>query len=93
MSLFIVYRDRQKFRWMYFTELRIISHGKDGKSHGKSWNFLELKKYEPWYTCKVNNFINTVHYESINRPFHRYSTTTFATTACNYSLKSDYSLK
>jgi len=25
-----------------FTELRIISHGKDGKSHGKS-----LKKYEP----------------------------------------------
>jgi len=36
--------DRQKFHWMYFTELWIISLGKDrkshGKSHGKSWNFL-----------------------------------------------------
>jgi len=31
--------------------ITIISHGKDGKghgkSHGKSWNFLQLKKYEP----------------------------------------------
>jgi len=43
-SIFIVYCDRQKFHWMYFTELQIISHGKDGKNHGKShgklWNFL-----------------------------------------------------
>jgi len=50
-SIFIVYHDRQGFHWMYFTELRIISHGKDGKSNGKSheksWNFLQLKKYEP----------------------------------------------
>jgi len=27
---------------MYFTELQIISHGKDGRSHGKSWNFLYI---------------------------------------------------
>jgi len=43
-----VYHGEQKFNWMYFTELWVISHGKDGKSHGKSWNFLWLKKYEPW---------------------------------------------
>jgi len=43
-SIFIVYYDRQKFHWMCFTELWIISHGKDRKSHRKSheksWNFL-----------------------------------------------------
>jgi len=48
---FFVYHDRPKFHGMYFTELWIINHGKDGKSHGKrhekSWNFSELKKYEP----------------------------------------------
>jgi len=29
-SIFIVYHDRQNFHWMYFTELWISSHGKDG---------------------------------------------------------------
>jgi len=38
--IFIVYHNKQTFHKMYFTELWIISHGKDGKSHEKSWNFL-----------------------------------------------------
>jgi len=43
-SIFIVYHYGQKFHWMYFYELQIISHRKDRKSHEKSheksWNFL-----------------------------------------------------
>jgi len=58
-NFFIVYHDRQKFHWMYLTELRIISHGKDGKSHGKShgksWNVLQLKKYKPCTNVMCDN--------------------------------------
>jgi len=42
-SIFIVYHNSKNFPEC-INELRIISHGKDGKclgkSHGKSWNFL-----------------------------------------------------
>jgi len=55
---------------MFLTELRIISHGKDGKSHGKSheksWNFLQLKKYEPCCRiCMGTLFSSLKHAKSI----------------------------
>jgi len=47
--------DRQNFYWMYFTELWIISHGKDGKSHGKGMEnhgiFWNLKSTNPERNC------------------------------------------
>jgi len=49
-----VYHDGQKFHWMDFTKLQMISHRKDGKSNGKSHGiFCNLKSMNP--AMRTNN--------------------------------------
>jgi len=46
-SIFIVYHDRQKFHWMYFTELWILVMEKTEKVMENHGIFYNLKSTNP----------------------------------------------